>query len=88
MNKNIILLGDKTSHGGIVITATSDLIINGKKVAKVGDKVNCPKKGHGINSIIEGSSDFTCQGTALATEGCHTECGCYLISSITNFSLD
>lgn len=31
MNKKIILLGDRTSHGGIVITATSDFIINGKK---------------------------------------------------------
>lgn len=87
MNKNIILLGDKTSHGGIVITATSDFIINGKKAAKVGDKVNCPQKGHGINSIIEGFPNFICQGTSIAVEGCHTECGCYLISSITDFSL-
>ncbi|WP_421667195.1 hypothetical protein [Proteus terrae] len=37
---------------------------------------------------MEGSSYFTCQGTALAIEGSHTECGCYLITSITDFSLD
>ncbi|ODQ07454.1 MULTISPECIES: PAAR domain-containing protein [Enterobacterales] len=88
MNKNIIVLGDKTSHGGTVITATSDIIINGKKAAKVGDKVNCPKKGHGINSIIEGSSNFICKDSFIAVEGCRTECGCYLIASITDFSLD
>lgn len=88
MSKNIILLGDKTSHGGTVITATSDIIINGKKAALVGDKVDCPKKGHGINAIIDGCSNTTCQGVLVAVEGCHTECGCYLISSITDFSLD
>lgn len=88
MNKNVILLGDKTNHGGTVITATSDIIINGKKAAKVGDKVNCPQQGHGINAIIEGSPHLSCQGTPIAVDGCHTECGCYLISSITDFSLD
>lgn len=34
MNKKIILLGDETSHGCIVITATSHLIINEKKQLK------------------------------------------------------
>ncbi|EKT56156.1 PAAR domain-containing protein [Providencia burhodogranariea] len=87
MFKNIVLLGDSTSHGGTVITATSDVIINGKRAAKVGDMVSCPKKGHGNNAIIEGSSDFTCKGIQIAVDGCRTECGCYLISSITDFSL-
>lgn len=87
MSKKIILLGDNTSHGGTVITATSSILIKGKKAAKVGDIVSCPKKGHGNNAIIEGAPDFSCNGTPIAVEGCHTECGCYLISSITEFSV-
>ncbi|MBP6124252.1 MULTISPECIES: PAAR domain-containing protein [Providencia] len=88
MPKNIILLGDKTSHGGTVITATSDIIVNGKKAAKVGDTVSCPKKGHGINKIIQGASDFTCKGIPIAIEGCKTECGCTLISSSSDFVME
>ncbi|KLN95584.1 PAAR domain-containing protein [Moellerella wisconsensis] len=87
MTKNIILLGDKTSHGGTVITATSDIIINGKRAAKIGDLVNCPQKGHGTNAIIEGTINFTCQGIPIAINGSKTECGCYLIASITEFNL-
>ncbi|HHR6043512.1 PAAR domain-containing protein [Providencia alcalifaciens] len=87
MTKNIILLGDKTSHGGTVITATSDIIINGKRAAKVGDLVSCPKKGHGTNAIIEGATEFTCKGIPVAVDGSKTECGCYLIASITDFNL-
>lgn len=87
MVKNIILLGDKTNHGGQVISATSNIIINGKRAARVGDMVSCPKKGHGKNPIIEGASNFTCNGIAIATDGCRSDCGCYLISSLTDFSL-
>ncbi|WP_031935735.1 PAAR domain-containing protein, partial [Escherichia coli] len=43
----IVCLGDATTHGGKVITATSTLFINGIQVALVGDLVSCPK--HGVN---------------------------------------
>ena len=45
----IVCLGDATTHGGKVITATSTLFINGIQVALVGDLVSCPK--HGVNPI-------------------------------------
>lgn len=54
MSKGFVLLGDKTTHGGEVISASSTMIVNGKKVALVGDEINCPVDGHGINAIIEG----------------------------------
>lgn len=88
MNKGIIVLGDKTSHGGRVITATSDFIINGVKAAQVGDFVDCPKNGHGINKITEGHDAFFCGEQKVAVDGCHTECGCYLISGNDNFSVE
>lgn len=81
MSKGFVLIGDKTTHGGQVISASSTMVVNGKKVALVGDKVSCPKEGHGINAIIEGSPEWTSNGKAVVVDGCHCECGCQVISS-------
>ncbi|EQA6240014.1 TPA: PAAR domain-containing protein [Enterobacter ludwigii] len=81
MSKGFVLLGDKTTHGGQVISASSTMIVNGKMVALIGDKVSCPIIGHGINSIIEGSPEWFSDGKAIAVDGCRSECGCQLISS-------
>lgn len=84
MSKGLVLLGDKTTHGGEVISASSTMIVNGKKVALIGDKVSCPKKGHGINAIIEGSFEWIFDGKAVVIDGCHCECGCQVISSASD----
>ncbi|EIZ9526020.1 PAAR domain-containing protein, partial [Cronobacter sakazakii] len=55
MSKGFVVLGDKTTHGGVVISASSTMVVNGRIVALVGDKVNCPVPGHGTNKIIEAS---------------------------------
>ena len=81
MSKGFVLLGDKTTHGGQVLSASSTMIVNGKKVALSGDKVSCPKEGHGVNAIIEGSPEWSSDGKAIAVDGCRSECGCQLISS-------
>ncbi len=59
MPKGFVLLGDKTTHGGSVISATSTMVVNGKKVALICDEVSCPVTGHGTNSIVEGSSEYS-----------------------------
>ena len=41
MSRPFILLGDKTSHGGVVISASESSDCNGKGVARVGDQVTC-----------------------------------------------
>lgn len=81
MSKGFVLLGDNTTHGGEVISASSTIIVNGKKVALIGDKISCPKEGHGINTIIEGSHDWISDGKAVVVDGCCCECGCQVISS-------
>lgn len=81
MSKGFVLLGDNTTHGGEVISASSTMIVNGKKVALIGDKISCPKEGHGINTIIEGSPDWISDGKAVVVDGCCCECGCQVISS-------
>ncbi|MBN0997368.1 PAAR domain-containing protein, partial [Pseudomonas aeruginosa] len=59
MSKGFVLLGDKTTHGGAVISASSTMIVNGKPVALVGDKVSCQIPGHGTNAIIEGAPEWS-----------------------------
>ncbi|MFO6296715.1 PAAR domain-containing protein [Rahnella selenatireducens] len=81
MPKGFVLLGDKTTHGGAVISASSTMIVNGKAVALVGDKVSCPVPGHGTNQIVEGSSEWSSDGKAIVVEGCRCQCGCQVISS-------
>jgi uncharacterized Zn-binding protein involved in type VI secretion len=83
--KGIIRLGDKTSSGGVVLTASDKRVIMGKGIARVGDSVSCPK--HGNNSIVEGDSTITDQGIAVAFNGHKTACGCSLISSLSNVGI-
>lgn len=79
--KRVILLGDKTTHNGTVITASSKMLINGQKVALVGDLVICPQKGHGVNKIITGANYFYLLGRPVAVDTSISECGCRLIAS-------
>lgn len=81
MSKGFVLLGDKTTHGGQVISATSNMIVNGKTVALVGDKISCPVPFHGANNIIEGSPEWMSDGKAIVVDGCRCQCGCQVISS-------
>ena len=51
--KRVIRLGDPTTHGGTVVSASSTTIINGIRVARLGDQVTCPIPGHGTVVIVE-----------------------------------
>ncbi len=69
--KYVIVLGDKTSHGGTVITGDDVLSICDKPAARLGDKVTCPL--HGPNEIIEGFHTVMLEpNKTLAYEGCKT----------------
>lgn len=84
----VIVLGDKTDHGGTVISASSTLVVGGVKAALVGDFVSCPIPGHGISSINEGAESWFSDGEALAIEGGVCGCGCKLIASRTDFIIE
>lgn len=75
----IILVGDKTSHGGEVISGSGTYSWNGRKVARVGDKVSCPKC-KGTFAIAEGSGTHSDNGKAVAFHGHPTTCGATLIA--------
>ncbi len=48
----IIRKGDKTTHGGSVLTASETMKFGGIGVARKGDKVSCPVPGHGPTTAL------------------------------------
>jgi uncharacterized Zn-binding protein involved in type VI secretion len=82
MSKPFIVVGDKTDHGGVVVAGSAATTIDGKPIARVGDKVTCPRRGHGGMTVIA-SGDPTCvvDGQPAARHGDKTACGATLLSS-------
>jgi uncharacterized Zn-binding protein involved in type VI secretion len=80
----IIRLGDMTSHGGRVITASVTHTVAGIGIARVGDKIFCPMPGHGVNVIVNGALTFLIGGRMVALQGHYGACGCMLISSLVS----
>lgn len=78
MSQPVIVLGDKTSHGGTVIEATGQTMVGGKRVARVGDKVSCPR--HGTNTVASGDATLQVDGAPVARDGDKTSCGAVLIA--------
>lgn len=84
--KRVIRLGDPTSHGGQVVSAAATFSVMGKAIARVGDTVTCPERGHSTSVIVEGDPDWLIDGRAVALEGHRTSCGATLISSLPDLS--
>lgn len=82
--QKIIRLGDSTSHGGKVVSATSHMTVGGIPIARLGDKCTCPKRGHNNCVIVEGDPNWTVDGIPVALEGHKTSCGAVLVSSAPN----
>ncbi|MGE4449747.1 PAAR domain-containing protein [Oryzomicrobium sp.] len=82
--KSVIRLGDSTNHGGVVVSASGTYTIMGKGVARVGDQVTCPIKGHPMAVIVEGDPNWLIDGRAVALDGHKTSCGASLIASLPN----
>jgi uncharacterized Zn-binding protein involved in type VI secretion len=82
MSQPFIVLGDKTSHGGTVITASPFGSTHGKGWARKGDMVSCPLC-KGVFPIIQGHVGLTDDDKPVAYHGCKVACGATLISSQT-----
>ena len=81
MNHPVARLNDTSSHGGNIITAASKSICEGKKIARVGDILDCPI--HGPNPITTGSPQFICEGQKVARTTSLTACGASIIGGAT-----
>ena len=75
-----IVQGDKTSHGGSVLTGSPFSDCDGKPVARVGDMASCPMC-KGVFPIAQGDQSNIVDGAPVAYHGCKTACGAMLISS-------
>jgi uncharacterized Zn-binding protein involved in type VI secretion len=84
--RNVIRLGDPTSHGGKVesVSATH-FTVGGIAVARVGDKCSCPIKGHDNCTIAEGDPHHVIDGIAVAHDGHKTTCGATLMPTTGNY---
>jgi len=82
MSRPVIVVGDRTSHGGVVLTGSPFSDVDGKGIARIGDTVSCPKKGHGsVTTIVTGDVTDIIDGSPVARHGDKTACGAILISS-------
>lgn len=82
MGRPFIVIGDRTDHGGVVIGSSQTTDTHGKRIARVGDQVTCPKKGHGGTTVIvSGDLSMIIDGQPAARHGDKCACGATLISS-------
>ncbi len=84
--KNPVCLGDATSHGGKVITASSTFDLEGRPAALLYDLVSCPE--HGDNPIIEAGDDLFDGGRPGVVDRCRTQCGSYVIAGSSGVSFE
>jgi uncharacterized Zn-binding protein involved in type VI secretion len=80
LSKPFIVLGDRTDHGGTVVSASPTSTTHGKQIARLGDQVTCPRC-RGSHVIAEGDASMPIDGQPAAYEGCKTTCGAKLIAS-------
>lgn len=81
MSRMWIVLGDVTSSGGRVVTASQFTDIDGKGVARRNDKATCPQH-KGVFAIIGGYDPTTIIDDAeVALHGAALECGCQVLAT-------
>ncbi len=86
MGKFAVVLGDATTHGGKVLSASSGFEINGKLAALLNDTVSCPE--HGANNIIECDvSAYEENGRGIVLHHCKTQCGSLVIASLQDMEV-
>jgi uncharacterized Zn-binding protein involved in type VI secretion len=79
MGRALIVEGDKTSHGGTVMEGSAFSLTGGRKIAREGDKVYCPRCKR-MTSIICGDQTMIVDGAPVARDGDKTSCGATLIA--------
>ncbi|MBA0435439.1 hypothetical protein D7Y55_12705 [Stenotrophomonas maltophilia] len=78
MSRMLIVVGDALQTGGSVLTGSPHTDIEGRAVARVGDRVMCAR--HGPGSIVTGDSTLVIDGQPVARDGDKASCGCALMA--------
>lgn len=75
-----IVVGDRTSHGGTVLSGDQLWTIDGMAVARIGDKVSCPRCKRIVTIVTSKDPSFSSGGSPAAFDGDMTDCGATLYS--------
>ncbi len=81
----IACLGDTSSHGGSIVTASSHFRCRGAMVALDGDLLACPI--HGRQELI-GDSHFQIFGKLVVRVGNKARCGATIMTGASGTDLD
>lgn len=79
MTRMWIVLGDRTSSGGQVVTGSPFTDIDGKPVARVTDQATCLKH-QGTFPIVDGDPTTIIDGQPVALHGSKLACGCTVMA--------
>lgn len=80
---DFIRLGDALTGGGKVISASGTFEIQGRGVARLGDRVIClAHPSVNPNLIVVANAPIADHGRPVAHQGDKAACGCALISSL------
>jgi uncharacterized Zn-binding protein involved in type VI secretion len=79
-----IVVGDRTSHGGEVLSSTSRRFIDSIPLARVGDPVWCPRCKRKTQILTTRFPQMTEMGIAFAFDQDVTDCGAVLYSRHNN----
>jgi uncharacterized Zn-binding protein involved in type VI secretion len=78
-NTPVSRLGDKSDHGGEIITATTKLHISGVPLARTGDIHRCPEHG---DTPITARSTMCYDNLAVAHVGAVAGCGAVITTGV------
>lgn len=78
MARMLIVVGDALQAGGSVLTGSPHTDIDGRAVARIGDRVICAR--HGPGSILTGDATLVIDGQPVARHGDKASCGCALLA--------
>lgn len=78
--------GDEGSHGGTIISASSDSTCNGRGIARHGDILDCNQ--HGQQSISAITTHTYVNGRLVLTVGAIADCGATIITGSPDTSVE
>ncbi|WP_118179525.1 PAAR domain-containing protein [Paraburkholderia phosphatilytica] len=76
MSRRFILKGDKTDHDGVVEEGVEGSSFQGRPLAFIGAKVNCPRCNTTGVIVPDGPRDMTVMGKTVALENDCCQCKC------------
>ena len=85
MGQPVSGIGDTSTHGGAITSASANFSVMGKPIARVGDGFSCPS--HGKQTIVTGLSSHTDDGKPLAHVGSKVSCGATITTGSAEFTI-